>query len=296
MAVGGVCFTLQTTPNGKYWPYLDDLQKRAEAGCPFTQKMVESMHYFEEGLKNLKLIAEATGPLENFQRIQEQCVRRIADCYKTEPMVAYYQPPELLDVLKEVCEATMTEERSDLDLAARICYCCTLASFETSITDALIFCKVSHKKYPSELYFYVAYMRALTVTGNREAAMKICLKGLKQFPNSAQLLFRKAENIAAAGSPSTGEIILAWKEFVEKVPYDHPDLPHSHYVLCALVSSLHGGDEEARTLYTKGLELEEKLLPCFSPVRPEIKMVTESASVYCLPRLTKVLCIHSMAG
>lgn len=263
---------LGKSPMLKYWTHLEEIQKRAENGHPFAKTLLMSMGYFAEASDFLKKLSSKKTKFAEIEHVREQCIYNLADCFKTTEIVAFFVPSQVTELMK-ICKAKITHEKSRLVLSARIVYSYLLSASQSS--EMLSFTKISNKLYPEEPFFYKIISGIFAVNQNFEASMQIADQGLQRFPKDECLLYCKAGAMKMIKSIPTGEKIAAYKKFIEEAPFDERMIPEAYYNI-AFYSLSEKSNTDADKYYAKGMEQEQKLLPCFRPCESNTKSILEA--------------------
>lgn len=261
---------MKDSPLEMYWTHFEEIKKQSQDGHPFAQTLLTSMSYFAEGMHYLeKIIAKSINSGE-IEHVRAQSIHNLANSFRETEIVACFYPSLLQNVMK-VCKTCINTNKSDLDLAARVVYCTALSASQSH--EMLPFVKVSCEKYPDEPYLYKIYCGTYAVLQNFKASLKVCIQGLNKFPKNTDLLFCKAGIMKMLPSPRD-EVIAAYKEFIKEAPFDQRMIPEAYYNIA--YCSLSKESDTAKMYYTKGLEEERKLLPCFIPYTSNVKNVLEA--------------------
>lgn len=251
------------SPVARYWRDFDEIQKRAKNGHPFAKSLFTSMGYFAESVRHFKNIQSTKMSPADFAIAQEQCIRNLADSIRTTEKVVFFEPSELPRLFK-ICEAKVSSRKSDLDLAARIVYSFLLSISQNS--EFFSFSRICLQLYPDEAFFYKMHAAALALQHNFEASVKVSDQGLQKFPTDDSLLYGKASALKLVESCGKEEVIAAYKKFIKHAPFDARALPEAYYYI-AICSS----KDEQEIYYQKGLEAEQKMLPCLHSSQSKVK-------------------------
>uniref|UniRef100_A0AC34G5P1 MYND-type domain-containing protein n=1 Tax=Panagrolaimus sp. ES5 TaxID=591445 RepID=A0AC34G5P1_9BILA len=171
-----------------------------------------------------------------------------------------HQLVEIPEMFKPVIKERFKTHPNELDTV--ICY----VKINMKNIDLVKIVEVYVKKFPENEYLWEMYMGTfITFEHDPDAALKICKKALKRFPESLVMLYSYAI-ILCVQNKKTSETIKALDAFLAAAPKDHRYIPACYYRKSLYYLDC-GDGKNCVSNFENGLDAEKIQLPCFLPYR-----------------------------
>uniref|UniRef100_T1J236 MYND-type domain-containing protein n=1 Tax=Strigamia maritima TaxID=126957 RepID=T1J236_STRMM len=247
--------------------YLYKLKVLSECTSGTGKRLKQAVTHFITAARYLKTSGRLKLP------IKLRIINELSSCLKLEPLVAHWKVDyrEIIATFVESMLRYVDVVKSTSKIQILICY----IHFHLRLYDEnemKILLKGSIEKYPKEIYFYRMFLSVLLSLKDYEEGLKQAERALKRFPKNCELLLYRAKHVQGLGKNSS-RVIKAYEDFLAVAEPDHLEVPAAYYEIALVYSNLKMLHQRSAIsgkvteYYHKGLEAEERQLPCFLPYK-----------------------------